>query len=216
MLSSEHDRSNTGLRERKKAKTRAAIQEAALRLFDRHGYDATTVDQIAELAEVSQSTFFRYFPTKEDVVLHDRYDPLLLADFAAQPAELSPIAALRRTLRSVFGTLPADELAHERQRATLIISVPELRARALDQLASTLQPLAEAIAERTGRAVDDPAVRALTGAVMGVSMSAILAASSDPSAPLTGSPRNGVELGEEQRPLWTSVLRGFARLAPGR
>ena len=41
-------------------------------------------------------------------------------------------------------------------------------------------------------------------------------ASSDPSAPLTGSPRNGVELGEEQRPLWTSVLRGFARLAPGR
>ena len=181
-MSSEHDRSNTGLRERKKAKTRAAIQEAALRLFDRHGYDATTVDQIAELAEVSQSTFFRYFPTKEDVVLHDRYDPLLLADFAAQPAELSPIAALRRTLRSVFGTLPADELARERQRATLIISVPELRARALDQLASTLQPLAEAIAERTGRAVDDPAVRALTGAVMGVSMSAMLTASEDPSA----------------------------------
>ena len=185
-MSSEHDRSNTGLRERKKAKTRAAIQEAALRLFDRHGYDATTVDQIAELAEVSQSTFFRYFPTKEDVVLHDRYDPLLLADFAAQPAELSPIAALRRTLRSVFGMLPADELARERQRATLIISVPELRARALDQLASTLQPLAEAIAERTGRAVDDPAVRALTGAVMGVSMSAILAASSDPSADYVG------------------------------
>ena len=182
MLSSEHDRSNTGLRERKKAKTRAAIQEAALRLFDRHGYDATTVDQIAELAEVSQSTFFRYFPTKEDVVLHDRYDPLLLADFAAQPAELSPIAALRRTLRSVFGTLPADELARERQRATLIISVPELRARALDQLASTLQPLAEAIAERTGRAVDDPAVRALTGATMGVAMSAILTATEDPSA----------------------------------
>jgi len=185
-LSSEHDRSNTGLRERKKAKTRAAIQEAALRLFDRHGYDATTVDQIAELAEVSQSTFFRYFPTKEDVVLHDRYDPLLLADFAAQPAELSPIAALRRTLRSVFGTLPADELARERQRATLIISVPELRARALDQLASTLQPLAEAIAERTGRAVDDPAVRALTGATMGVAMSAILSATEDPSADYVG------------------------------
>ena len=185
-MSSKHDQSNPGLRERKKAKTRAAIQEAALRLFDRQGYDATTVDQIAELAEVSQSTFFRYFPTKEDVVLHDRYDPLLLADFAAQPVELSPIAALRRTLRSVFGTLPADELARERQRATLIISVPELRARALDQLASTLQPLAEAIAERTGRAVDDPAVRALTGAVMGVSMSAILAASSDPSADYVG------------------------------
>jgi AcrR family transcriptional regulator len=185
-LSSEHDQTNTGLRERKKAKTRASIQEAALHLFDRQGYDATTVDQIAELAEVSQSTFFRYFPTKEDVVLPDRYDPRLLADFLAQPAELSPIAALRRTLRSVFGTLPADELARERQRATLIISVPELRARALDQLASTLQPFAEAIAERTGRPVDDSAVRALTGAVIGVAMSAILAATEDPSADYVG------------------------------
>ena len=181
-MSSEHNQPTLGLRERKKAKTRAAIQAAALQLFERQGYDATTVDQIAELAEVSQATFFRYFPAKEDVVLHDRYDPLLLADLRDQPPELSPITALRRTLRSVLGTLPADELARERQRALLIMSVPELRARTLDQLASTLQPFTEAIAERTGRPVDDPAVRALTGAVMGVSMSAILAASEDPNA----------------------------------
>ena len=181
-MSSEHNQPTLGLRERKKAKTRAAIQAAALQLFERQGYDATTVDQIADLAEVSQATFFRYFPAKEDVVLHDRYDPLLLADLRDQPPELSPITALRRTLRSVLGTLPADELARERQRALLIMSVPELRARTLDQLASTLQPFTEAIAERTGRPVDDPAVRALTGAVMGVSMSAILAASEDPNA----------------------------------
>ena len=176
------EQADAGLRERKKARTRAAIQAAALELFERNGYHATTVEQIAELAEVSQSTFFRYFPTKEDVVLHDRYDPLLLADFRAQPAELSPIAALRRTLGSVFDKLPAGELARERQRATLIISVPQLRARALDQLASTLQPFTEAVAERTGRPVDDPAVQTLTGAVMGVSMSAMLTASEDPSA----------------------------------
>jgi AcrR family transcriptional regulator len=65
----------TGLRERKKAKTRAAIQAHALRLFAKQGYDETTIDQIADAAEVSQSTFFGYFPTKEDVVLHDRFDP---------------------------------------------------------------------------------------------------------------------------------------------
>ena len=171
-----------GLRERKKAKTRAAIQASALALFERQGYPATTVDQIAAMAEVSQSTFFRYFPTKEDVVLHDRYDPLLLADFLAQPPDLTPIAALRRTLRSVLGALPADELAQERQRAMLIISVPELRARALDQLAAALAPFTEAVAERTGRSVDDSAVRALTGAVMGVLMAAMLAASEDPDA----------------------------------
>jgi AcrR family transcriptional regulator len=177
-----HDQAQAGLRERKKAKTRTAIQAAALHLIERQGYQATTVDQIAERAEVSQSTFFRYFPTKEDVVLHDRYDPLMLADFRAQPAELDPIAALRRTLRSVLGSLPADELARERQRAILIFTVPELRARAIDQLASTLKPFAEVVAQRTGRSADDPAVRALTGAVVGVSMSAMLGAGEDPKA----------------------------------
>jgi AcrR family transcriptional regulator len=181
-LSAVHEQPSPGLRERKKAKTRAAIQAAALHLFERQGYQATTVDQIAEMAEVSQSTFFRYFPTKEDVVLLDRYDPLLLAALLAQPAELSPIAALRRTLRSVLGGLPADELERERQRAMLIVSVPELRARALDDLAASLQPFAEAVAERTGRPVDDSAVRALTGAVLGVSISAMVTASQDPSA----------------------------------
>ena len=98
------------MRERKKAKTRAAIQVHALRLFAAQGYDATTVEQIAEAAEVSPSTFFRYFPTKEDVVLHDGYDPLLLAAFQAEPAELGPIAAIRGAMRSVFGSLSAQEL----------------------------------------------------------------------------------------------------------
>jgi len=181
-LSAVREQPSPGLRERKKAKTRAAIQAAALHLFERQGYQATTVDQIAEMAEVSQSTFFRYFPSKEDVVLLDRYDPLLLAALVAQPAELSPIAALRRTLRSVLGGLPAEELERERQRAMLVVSVPELRARALDDLTASLQPFTEAVAERTGRPVDDPAVHTLTGAVMGVSMSAMLTASEDPSA----------------------------------
>lgn len=175
-----------GLRERKKAKTRAAIQDAALELFRRQGYHATTIEQIAELAEVSQSTFFRYFPTKEDTVLHDRYDPVLLAELRSQPAELAPIAAVRRTMRSVLGALPADELARERQRGSLIIAVPELRAQMLDRLAGTLQPFTEAIAARTGHQSDDPAVRALTGAVLGVMIEVMLHINQDPAADYLG------------------------------
>src|SRR5437016_6707742 len=102
------DRPALGLRERKKAKTRAAIQQHALRLFREQGYDATTVEQIAAAAEISPSTFFRYFPTKEDVVLYDAFDPLIFAAFAAQPAALSPIQALRGALRAVFAALSAE------------------------------------------------------------------------------------------------------------
>lgn len=61
---SEDNRPPVGLRERKKAKTKAAIQQHALRLFRQQGYQATTVEQIAEAAEVSPSTFFRYFPPR--------------------------------------------------------------------------------------------------------------------------------------------------------
>src|SRR5690348_18511042 len=99
-----------GLRERKKARTRAAIREHALRLFHEQGYDATTVEQIAEAAEVSPSTFFRYFPTKEDVVLYDDVDPLLIAAFAAQPPELSPIQAMRNAMLDVFTSIPPEEI----------------------------------------------------------------------------------------------------------
>ena len=78
------------LRERKKARTRASLREHALRLFREQGYQATTVEQIAAAAEVSPSTFFRYFPTKEDLVLQDDMDTRLLDAFAAAAARPCP------------------------------------------------------------------------------------------------------------------------------
>ena len=87
-----------GLRERKRQRTLSEIQRVALDLFQRQGYEATTIEQIAEEAEVSPSTVYRYFPTKEDLVLNDEYDPVILAAIAAGPPDESPVAAMRRAL----------------------------------------------------------------------------------------------------------------------
>ena len=172
------------MRERKKAKTHAAIQQHALRLFREQGYAATTVEQIAEAAEVSPSTFFRYFPTKEDVVLYDVLDPLMLNALRAQPADLSPIQALRGAFRAVAAAVPAEEMAQQRERAALFLSVPELRAAALSELARSVELAADMVAERLGRRPDDFAVRNFAGVLIGVSMSAMLAVAEDPTADL--------------------------------
>jgi AcrR family transcriptional regulator len=169
-----------GLRERKKAKTRAAIRREAMRLFREQGYDETTVEEIAEAAEVSPSTFFRYYPTKEDVVLQDEFDEPLIEAFRAQPPELTPLRAMRVALRQVFGSLTAEQRAEEDERLRLSREVPELRAARLDELIRTMRLFAAIVGERVGRSADDPAVLAFAGAVIGVAMSAILCAGPNP------------------------------------
>jgi AcrR family transcriptional regulator len=182
MGSSSDGSTKTGLRERKKARTRTEIQRQALKLFRERGYEATTVSQIAEAAEVSESTFFRYFPTKEDVVFWDELDPLVFEAFREQPPELGPIRALRESIRDVLARTSAAEKADLRGRLELLLSVPPLRATLLDGLRGPTRLLAEAVAERSGRRPNDPGVRALAGAVMGVGLSAMFAAAEDPEA----------------------------------
>ncbi len=161
-----------GLRERKKARTRAAIREHAFRLFREQGYDATTVEQIADAAEVSPSTFFRYFPTKEDVVLQDDLDLLWLEAIREQPPEVGPIAALRAGVHTAFARMGEAEWAQLRETAEVALAVPAVRGRMLEELARTTQALAEAVAERTGRDPGDFAVRALAGAIVGIAIAA--------------------------------------------
>src|ERR1039457_6056981 len=124
-----------GLRERKKARTRASLREHALRLFREQGYHATTVEQIAAAAEVSPSTFFRYSPTKEDLVLQDDMDTRMIEALERQPAGLGPSAAVRAASREVFGSYTAADLDVIQQNMALTLSVPEVRARALDEFA---------------------------------------------------------------------------------
>ena len=169
-----------GLRERKKARTRAAIREHALRLFREQGYDSTTVEQIAEAAEVSPSTFFRYFPTKEDVVLQDDFDPIAIAKFEALPADMHPVAALRTAVREAFAEAPPWQLEQFRELNRLTMSVPELRARALDEYLRSVRLAADLLAKRLGRDPSDIAIRTMAGAVVGVGLSALVAGMEDP------------------------------------
>jgi AcrR family transcriptional regulator len=160
-----------GLRERKKARTRASLREHALRLFREQGYQATTVEKIAAAAEVSPSTFFRYFPTKEDLVLQDDMDTRLMAAFEQQPPGLGPIAAVRAAVRQTLDSYTGADLDMIRESTRLSMTVPEIRARALDEFARAIGAMTETVAKRAGRPTDDLAVRTVAGAIMGVVMS---------------------------------------------
>ena len=175
-----------GLRERKKLKTRLAIQEHALRLFREQGYNETTVEQIAEAAEVSPSTFFRYFGTKEDVVVFDALDPQLIEAFRHQPANLAPIAALRAGLHEVWGALTPAEEEDQLERGRLVYKVPELQSAYVADLLRTATMMGGLLAERVGRDWHDFEVRVFTGAVMGAMMAAMLPMLEEPSFDLLG------------------------------
>lgn len=165
-----------GLRERKKARTRFEIQKEALRLFAEQGYGATTVEEIAEAAEVSPSTFFRYFPTKASLVLTDDFDPIFIERFRGQPVDLAVLPAMRAAVRETFGDMPAEQARAAEQRNALIWKEPELRAAFAEFLMGSTQLLLELVASRTGRATDDPEAVAVSGAIMGVLLSTMLLA----------------------------------------
>ncbi|MFI6926087.1 TetR/AcrR family transcriptional regulator [Nonomuraea spiralis] len=161
------ERPAQGLRERKKARTRALIQKAALRLFREQGYAQTTVEQVAEAAEVAPSTVFRYFPTKEDLVLVDQFPPFLEA-LRAVPAGVGPVQAVRAAMRAVNDAQTREEIADGMEREMLMLTVPELWAAGLENVTGVLGTLREELAAREGRSVDDPEIRNVTGAVTGV------------------------------------------------
>jgi AcrR family transcriptional regulator len=159
-----------GLRERKKAKTRWAIQEHALRLFAEQGYDNTTVDQIAAAAEISPSTFFRYFPTKEDVVVQDEFDEQLLGAYRVAGASADPLESLRASMLEALTGADEQTRAASAQRTALIFSVPALRARTVDNVVTGFDDAARGFAEGSGRSADDPAVLMFVGATVGALM----------------------------------------------
>lgn len=162
-----------GLRDRKKIQTRDTIRREALRLITANGYANTTIEQIAVAAEIAPSTFFRYFPSKESALIANDLDKVTVDALAAQPADMAPLKAFRRSLEITMATVSAAEWHFERARLRLVLSVPELKAAQLDEYHRTVAMLAEAEARRTGRDADDLQIRVFVGALAGGMMTAL-------------------------------------------
>jgi AcrR family transcriptional regulator len=173
-----------GLRERKKQKTRSAIQREAMRLFQEQGYDATTVEQIAEAAEVSQSTFFRYFPTKEDVVLLDDYDPIIAALIAERPPGEPAVAAIRNAMLQGMREVLVEDQKLVKDRIGFMLSVPAVRARMFEQSSATQEMVCAALGQRTGRDPESFEIRVAAGAILGALNTAVMYWAQHPAATL--------------------------------
>ena len=162
-----------GLRERKKLKTKEAIQREALRLIEAQGYAETTIEQIAAAAEISPSTFFNYFPTKEDVVLFDRYDPMIFSMISSIPPSQPLSAVVYGLLDGLAGVVERDHdviLA----RSKLSLAVPELRARFWEEIEKARDLIATVLASRTGRDASDFELRVLAMIFLTATFEAIL------------------------------------------
>jgi AcrR family transcriptional regulator len=167
-----------GLRERKKQRTRATLIDAAVELCDRQGFERTTVDQIAAIADVSPRTFSRYFATKDAIALALIDDAIDLAalELARQPLELNHFEALRRSYVAMYTatkSAPAGGLSAERMMCTvrIIMTSPTLRQAALEYRPHAVN---RELSKRLGVDIGDRRVRlvaAMWGALIMTAMS---------------------------------------------
>jgi AcrR family transcriptional regulator len=157
-----------GLRERKKQRTREAIVDAALRLFEERGFDHTTIADIAEAADIAPRTFFGYFPSKEDVVFADFPQTLetLGERLRGRPDEETAIEAIRAW---IGGLLEERGLIEERERCRkrVIGESQALAAHNRALMGQVEELLAEQIARDLGDRPDDVRPRMIASSVIG-------------------------------------------------
>ncbi len=176
--------------------TRDRLRRAALDLFLRQGYDATTVAQVAAAAGVTPMTFFRHFATKERVVLDDPYDPGIAAAVADQDPTLPVLERVRRGFLAAWAEISLEEDEELRVRLRIGAAHPALRARMREDNGATESAVVDALV-RGGTSRTDAAVAA--GAVVGALTAALLEWATTP----------------EPGPLGVAITRALDLLAPG-
>jgi AcrR family transcriptional regulator len=155
----------TSLRDRKKDRTRRTLQDEAVRLFAEKGFQATTIEEIAAAAEVAPRTFFRYFPTKEDVVFWSEHQPMLAGHVAARPDHEPAAQALRHGLTDGLASFYEQDRERLLARSKLACRTPALQPRWRQQQADLAVGMAQILADRLGVHADDLEVRAIAAAI---------------------------------------------------
>ncbi|MBY5437569.1 TetR family transcriptional regulator [Rhizobium leguminosarum] len=167
MAENKRTETTEGRRERKRRQTRERIEQAAMTLFLQRGFEATTIEDITEAADVSKRSFFDYFPSKEEVVFawQDAFADRLMAAIAARPVDESSVTAVEAAITAtVIAAVDEPGLA----RGELIHRTPALKARDQLKYAKLEQKLAEALLLRKGGdPLERPRMRVLAAIVIG-------------------------------------------------
>lgn len=157
-----------GLRERKKVQTRLAIRRAAFELFDTQGYANTTVDQIAEAADVSPRTLYRYFGVKEALLISDDQISPIVEAFADAPPDLPIVDAYRHAVATVFADLTPEEREDAAAGQRMMYGIPEARGLIYSEYIRLIEMIAEAMVSRPDAPAAAEERRVIAGAIVGV------------------------------------------------
>lgn len=154
----------------KAERTRRRLQDQAISLFAEHGFDNVTVEEVASAAGVSHMTFFRYFPTKESVVLDDPHDPVIGEAVRHQDADLTALERVRRAILESWNALQAPDDEQTRLRIRLAASNRSLRARIWENNLRTEEIIVEAL---TATGISKLEARVAAGSVNGALTAAL-------------------------------------------
>jgi mycofactocin system transcriptional regulator len=158
---------------RRRITSREELEQTAFALFAARGFEATTVDEIAAAAGIGRRTFFRYFPSKNDIpwgAFEDELDRMRVR-LKACPPQVPLMDAIRIALIDFNRVAPAQVPLH-RRRMELILRVPALLAHSTLRFTAWREVVAEFVADRTGRRPEELAPQAIAHAVLGVSVAA--------------------------------------------
>jgi AcrR family transcriptional regulator len=155
-----------GLRARQRAAAIKRIQEAALDLFDARGFESVTIEEIAEAAEVSPSSVYRYLGTKEGIVLYDEFDFRLLDSVETELAARPPVEAVRRAVASVMAAFFGRDEELARRKLRYALESPHLHAAMTQQVDQFSQLVADALARATGRDTNELEIQVIASTLV--------------------------------------------------